>query len=250
MTGPGLDEGALDSVGEWVTRSGLSGLSEPDLLIGFANRIRAAGVPVTRAVVIVDTLHPVYEGHVFQWRSDAAGESEVTQYGRTNEGGDAELHWRRSPFYGMLNTKRSALRKRLGDHGKPEYPIFDDLRSAGQTDYLALVQHVDEANAIGEMDCIYSSWTTDERSGFSDDHAGALQRLVPSLALAIKAASLARIAETLVQTYLGRDAGLRVLEGLIQRGVAERIDAVLWFSVSAASRPSPTRRGRTRSSRS
>jgi len=35
---------------------------------------------------------------------------------------------------------------------------------------------------------------------------------------------------TLMQTYLGRDAGRRVLSGRIMRGVADRIDTVLWFS--------------------
>jgi adenylate cyclase len=57
-----------------------------------------------------------------------------------------------------------------------------------------------------------------------------LRRLVPSLALAIKCASLARIAGTLVEVYLGRDAGQRVPGGRISRGIAERINAVLWFS--------------------
>ena len=57
-----------------------------------------------------------------------------------------------------------------------------------------------------------------------------LRRLIPALALAIKSASLARIAATLVETYLGRDAGRRVLGGRIARGVADRISAVLWFS--------------------
>ena len=35
---------------------------------------------------------------------------------------------------------------------------------------------------------------------------------------------------TLMQTYLGRDAGQRVLSGRIVRGVADRIDAAIWFS--------------------
>jgi adenylate cyclase len=33
-----------------------------------------------------------------------------------------------------------------------------------------------------------------------------------------------------METYLGRDAGRRVLGGRIVRGIAERIDAVVWFS--------------------
>jgi adenylate cyclase len=53
---------------------------------------------------------------------------------------------------------------------------------------------------------------------------------VPFLGLAIKSAALGRVAGTLVETYLGRDAGRRVLGGRIERGVADRIKAVLWFS--------------------
>ena len=84
--------------------------------------------------------------------------------------------------------------------------------------------------AIGEMDCVYSHWLTRNPDGFRDTDVAALRRLVPVLALAAKSASLARIAETLVEVYLGRDAGRRVLSGRIARGVADKIDAVLWFS--------------------
>jgi adenylate cyclase len=97
------------------------------------------------------------------------------------------------------------------------------LKSEGYADYVAQV-------LIGEMDCIYSHWTTRKADGFSEEDCAALRRLVPALALAWKSASLARIAGTLVEVYLGRDAGERVLRGRISRGVAERIHAVLWFS--------------------
>src|SRR4051812_26123057 len=83
---------------------------------------------------------------------------------------------------------------------------------------------------IGEMDCVYSSWVSDAPSGFSEDQVETLCRLMSPLALAVKCALLARIAATLVETYLGRDARRRVLEGRIARGVADRIGAVLWFS--------------------
>ena len=84
--------------------------------------------------------------------------------------------------------------------------------------------------AIGEMDCFYAGWMTDREGGFSDADVATLERLTPFLGLAIKSASLARIANTLVETYLGRDAGRRVLQGRIARGVADRIKTVLWFS--------------------
>jgi hypothetical protein len=48
--------------------------------------------------------------------------------------------------------------------------------------------------------------------------------------------------ERAVAAGLRRDAGRRVLSGRIMRGVAERIDAIIWFSACAASRASPTPR--------
>jgi adenylate cyclase len=80
------------------------------------------------------------------------------------------------------------------------------------------------------MDCVYSYWATQRADGFGETDIEDLKRLVPLLALAIKSASLTRIARTLVETYLGRDAGRRVLAGGIVRGIADRIEAVLWFS--------------------
>ena len=81
------------------------------------------------------------------------------------------------------------------------------------------------------MDCVYSHWTTGHPDGFGDADLEALRRLVPPLALAIKMRLAgARSPTTLVEIYLGRDAGRRVLSGRIARGVADRINAVLWFS--------------------
>ena len=80
------------------------------------------------------------------------------------------------------------------------------------------------------MDGVYSSWATKASSGFSDDQIAALERLMPYLALAIKSVALTRMTRALMQTYLGRDAGQRVLSGRILRGVAEKIEAVVWFS--------------------
>ncbi len=104
------------------------------------------------------------------------------------------------------------------------------MRGDGITDYYAMIQRFGRAGIIGEMDCVFSQWTTRRPDGFSDEDLEAFRRLVPPLALAIKCASLADIAETLVEVYLGKDAGRRVLDGRITRGVSDRISAVLWFS--------------------
>src|SRR5260221_14025599 len=98
------------------------------------------------------------------------------------------------------------------------------------TDYLAISTRFAAEGVIGEMDGVYSSWATRAPDGFNDGQIAALQRIVPYLALAIKSVSLVRMTGTLMETYLGRDAGRRGLSGRIVRGIAERLDAVGWFS--------------------
>jgi adenylate cyclase len=83
---------------------------------------------------------------------------------------------------------------------------------------------------MGQMDCVYSYWTTRRDDGFGEQGMAALRDLVPVLGLAIKSAAQADIAKTLGRVYLGRDASEQVLRGRIMRGVTERINAVLWFS--------------------
>jgi adenylate cyclase len=130
----------------------------------------------------------------------------------------------------MLQTGASLLRRRLNADTKDEFSMLADWLAAGMTDYVAITTRFAAEGVIGEMDAVYSSWGTKAPEGFNDSQIATLEHLVPHLALAIKSVSLARMTRTLMETYLGRDAGQRVLSGRIVRGLAERIDAVVWFS--------------------
>src|SRR5215213_5081872 len=224
-----MDESRIALITAWVTEAGLAGLAERDLLRGFCERVRAAGPPLSRATVIIDTLHPIHEGRAFRWWSDQPDDAAMVEFGRTNEGEAAES-WRRSPLYHLLRSGEAMLRRCFARGDPADFPALEDMRREGETDYLALIQRFAADGVVGEMDCVYSYWTTQAPGGFREADVAALERLVPPLALAVKCRALARIAETLVETYLGRDAGRRVLAGRIARGVADRIDAVLWFS--------------------
>ena len=130
----------------------------------------------------------------------------------------------------MLQTGSSLLRRQLTAETKDEFSLLPDWHAAGMTDYVAMISRFAAAGIIGEMDGVYSSWATTKPEGFGERDIAALERVVPYLALAIKSVSLVRMTRTLMETYLGRDAGQRVLGGRIVRGIAERIDAVVWFS--------------------
>jgi adenylate cyclase len=219
----------VDRITDWIVRRGLEGAQEADLLREFCEKCNAAGLPIGRALVVIDTLHPVHEGTVFRWRNDDVEENAATPYGRTTEGAAADS-WRRSPFYHLLQTGGEELRRRIGFGEPADFASIEEMKELGHTDYVVFVRRFASDATIGEMDCVYSSWSTRNPEGFSDADITALRRLAPALGLAIKSAALAKVAGTLVEVYLGRDAGRRVLEGRIQRGVADRIEAALWFS--------------------
>ncbi len=223
-----MDKSQLTDIAKAITEAGLAGRPESVLVAELCARAVAAGTPRARATVIVDTLHPIYEGRVFRWARDTR-ETTVTEYGRS-DAGEALDRWRSSTFYRLQQSGEPFLYRRLTAETEAEFSIFPELRQAGMTGYLAIVTPFAAEGIIGDMECVYSSWVTDVAEGFGEADLRDLQRLVPFLALAVKSASLARIAGTLVETYLGRDAGRRVLSGRIARGVADQIETVLWFS--------------------
>jgi adenylate cyclase len=232
-----MNEAFFAEVSAWLTRTGLAGTAETGILAGFCERCVAAGLPLGRVHLFIDTLHPVHEGRLFRW-GYGDEQAPLLEYGRTNpaalaaSGGDPNdteraERWRRSPFYWMLQTGESLLRRRLDGE---EFAVFPEMRAAGMIEYVAIINRFAADGVIGEMDAVYSSWATREPAGFTDGQVAALKRIVPFLALAIKSVALARMTTTLMETYLGWHAAQRVLSGRIVRGIAERIDAVIWFS--------------------
>src|ERR1700733_1551385 len=223
-----MDDAQFAELAAWVSDAGLRGLDETTLVTEFCARLVAQGLPLTRAQVFIDTLHPTYGGRAYAWHA-AKAETIASEYAQLS---DAEMlaRWQKSPFYRLLETGEAVLRRKLNAQTIAEFPVFTELFQAGMTEFVAVVDRFDTDAVIGEMDCVYSSWSTDAADGFSDWQVKALRRITPSLALAIKSDTLGRIARTLVETYLGRDPGARVLKGSITRGISASIEAVLWFS--------------------
>src|SRR6266550_3543336 len=213
----------------WLVSQGLTGLPQNDLIRGFCERCRAEGLDLSRGLVFIDTLHPIFEGRGFRWNDTETNESDAFEYGSTNEG-DAAQNWRRSTFFHMLEHGHDELQIDLADCASLDFSMIDDLATKGHKHFVAFVHKFGEAGTLGQMDCFYSYWTTRRDEGFPEQELSALRDLVPVLGLAIKSAAQVDIAKTLGRVYLGRDASAQVLRGRISRGVTERINAVLWFS--------------------
>jgi len=233
---PALDDntGTMNServlaLREWIADSTMGGASESDLLQGVCESLCANGLALQRVTMGLDTLHPVLQGRVFTWRR-GEGSARQSEYSRERSA-ETDAAWLKSPYGWLYENQETRLRRRIeGSNALDEFPILRDLAEAGATEYIAFRHALAGHAAIGTADGVFSSWTTDRPGGFGEDDLAAVDSVVRALAVAVKGITTTRIAETLVETYLGRDAGRRVLMGAIDRGVAQKIRTVLWFS--------------------
>ena len=212
---------------DWIIAQGLDGTSETTFLDGLCERLAAEGMPLLRVNICQPTLHPVIGGHLFIWRRDQPAAVEE-DWARNVAAAGREYSV--SPFQYMMTTGTPSLRKRLvaGDN-LGALPMLERFRAQGATDYFALQTTFGAAHRLGPADRVLTSWLTDAADGFDDGQLAAIERLMPALALAVKATSTYRIASSVIETYLGKDAGQRVLSGTIERGAGETIRAALWF---------------------
>ena len=117
----------------------LAGSSETELLHGFCERCREAGIDLSRAITIIDTLHPIYEGRAFRWRNDGVEESFIVEYESTSEG-EAAAKWRSSPFQHLLDTGGDEIRVRIGAGEPLQFSYLGVLKDEGQTDYITPIR--------------------------------------------------------------------------------------------------------------
>ena len=66
--------------------------------------------------------------------------------------------------------------------------------------------------------------------GFRDAQIEAIESIVAPLARVAEVRALRRTAGNLLDTYVGKNAGERILAGQIRRGHAEAIHAAIWLS--------------------
>lgn len=210
----------LDRVSLWLKQTALNGASLETLVTGFCERLAAAGVPLSRVHLSFAMLHPLYDALGFTWQRGKGVTVEGFRAGQSET--DAE-RFLRSPYYYLYSHDLDHLRRRITPETPIEFPIFEELKRDGATDYFAFVQSFSESHGQGMV----GSWTTDAPEGFSDQLIEAMLRLQSSLAVAAKMAVLGKLADNMLTTYLGENAGKRVLSGQIRRGDGETIRAVL-----------------------
>ncbi|HEX2570672.1 MAG TPA: adenylate/guanylate cyclase domain-containing protein [Polyangia bacterium] len=204
---------------DWLV-DGAPGATNAAQVVGrVSEELAAAGIPLDRAAAYVCTLHPHIRGRSFLWRR--GDEVQIIE---------APYEYFHSPEF--LNSPVAAvfrtgqlLRRRLTDADSPhDFPILDELAADGVTDYLVGPLRF----LSGEVHAV--TFATRDPDGFTADHIAAFTDLLRPLARIAEILALSRTAVNLLNTYVGRDAGERIIAGKIHLGDTETIRAALWCS--------------------
>ena len=213
-----MDVAELQKLTDWLIDGGRSATSPKRFMAECCERMVAAGFPLWRVGVFVRTLHPEIYGRSFIWKPGAEVELGSVEYKILDS---PDFH--SSPLI-IVFQQGLEVRARVDDPRSKRFPIIEDLRAEGVTDYVALPLPFVGGTVNG------SSWTTKQPGGFSDQQLSALRSLIPPLARVIEIVSLRRTASLLLDTYVGNRAGERILGGQIRRGHTDTMDAAIWLS--------------------
>ena len=214
-----MNPAEIESIRTWLIDGASSAPRAGLLMAQLAERLVAAGLPLWRAGVFVQTLHPEVFGRNFVWRA-ATGAVEV---GSAPFGVQDSDEFKNSPFR-LLYEAGQEVRYRLADPASRAFGFFDGMRAEGATDYFATPLRFLDGSIHA------TSWSTNAAQGFSEDHLNAIRLIIPALSRLVEGIGLRRVAITLLDTYVGSRAGARILAGDIRRGHAETMRVAIWLS--------------------
>jgi adenylate cyclase len=185
---------------DWLIDGAPGASGSAEVFAGTCARLAAAGVPVVLGETYVRTLHPQFAGRAFVWER---GESRMVEADHEDDLVIASPALRR-----VFETGETARER--GAHGLIDVVALPLRFTTGAI----------HAAAFG----------TDRAAGFSPADVAAIEAVMPPLSRMAEILALRRTALNILDAYVGREAGARVLAGKIRRGDTDLIEAAIWFS--------------------
>lgn len=210
----------LSSALDWLVRETSTLPFVDDLYAGFCERLVAEGVPIDRATLHLRTLHPQFWGARVLWRPGMK-EADIATIESSALEDPRFLH---SPIKALYDGA-DGIRQRLDlpdtEHGE-DYGIYAELRDEALTDYMALPMQFTDGKRHA------ATWSTKQPGGFSTVDLVEINDVLPILAMAVEIRLNRRITKNLLNAYVGRHAGERILSGDIRRGTGATVRAAVW----------------------
>ena len=213
-----LPAGDRNGIVEWLLSQTRNERFVDNIFVAMCDKLIEAGVPVSRGTLHFRTLHPQWLGARILWLKGMK-EAEIRPFGY---GVEDTAQYRNSPvneLHGGATVVRQRLQPQSAD--APPYPLYDELRAEGHTDYVAWpLEHT-----LGKRHII--TFASDRPGGFSDSEITLLADLLPAFALVSEIRLKNRLARTLLETYVGPHASEQILAGATTRGSGVTVGAAI-----------------------
>jgi adenylate cyclase len=189
-----------------------------EIFFELCSRLRESGISIARGALAFRIRHPQWLGARILWKAGISS-AEITTYGY---GAESSPEYLNSPI-NDIHQGATEIRHRLtGDEIEPSaYPIYEELRADGLTDYFAWpIEHTFGKRHV-------ATFSSDRPGGFLEAEVLALKNLLPALALVSEIRLKNRMTRTLLETYVGPHAGEKILNGATTRGSGITVGAAI-----------------------
>lgn len=204
---------------DWLMRGASLSDTPEDFTKALAEKMLEHGIAIQRLSILAWSLHPLIAGKHFIWEKD---EDEILTRAPTYEIYDHPA-FINSPLRHVSNGL-GGVRQRLDDKNPHNsFPIIEDLRAKGATDYVAMpLPFSDGRTNVLTLTC-------DHPDGFTTENLGLVFECSSVIARFYEVFMQRENAQVLLETYVGKRTGARVLGGEIRRGDGDEIDAAIMF---------------------
>ncbi len=208
------------ALSDWVLREAGNQKSRVDLVRMLGKKFVESGIQVYRMSIMIWSLHPQIAGVNFRWYRDT---DEVEVLEPRHEIFE-DSRYINSPI-NLVTKGAGGVRQQLnrGDM-EFEFPILEELKAEGGTDYVAMPLRFSD----GKFHCM--TMACDHHEGFTTKNLGMVFECIGVISRYFEVLTLRKNTTTLLDTYLGKRTGQKVLNGDIHRGQGENIQAVILFS--------------------
>jgi adenylate cyclase len=118
------------------------------------------------------------------------------------------------------------VRRRLaGPDADVDFPLLEELRDRGATDYYLLPLELVAGGRRGAI-----GFTTRESGGFTDDAISIIDHIRPALNAIAEVFATRLILHDTLDVYVGPEATQRILRGEVTLGTGRSIGAAIWYT--------------------
>lgn len=207
----------LEDLGAWLVGAAKERRELGALFEVFCTELRRRGSVINRGSLGLEGLDPEVGGLRYVWEDEVVRHTSVLRAGVIQS-----ASYLNSPMR-IVDETNKPFRQRI--EGEQTMPLLEELRQSGATDYAIFPMPFIDTTRSAVI-----AYSTGSAAGFSDTELQALELATNLFGPYAERQVLRQIAVDLLDVYVGPHTGRRIIEGHVERGDVETIEAAIWLA--------------------